>query len=183
MKLTRKMLATSVIAAAGAIPLALGLSATAVADPVAAPAPVPSVPGLPFLQQLASNPAAATQLMQGLTSMLGTAQAAAPAAVTPPPAATASVTLPQPPATLPGATAPLNIPAAPASPATTPASGQSTTPALPFVGDLAKLMPAGTPLAGLLPTSAPATAPAPAAAPAASAPAGPSMLMPLSALP
>jgi hypothetical protein len=78
MKFTRKMLATSMIAAAGAIPVALGLSATAAAEP-AAPAPTPGVPGLPFLQQLATNPAAATSLMQGFTSLLGTAQAAAPA--------------------------------------------------------------------------------------------------------
>ncbi len=56
------------------------------------------MPGLPFIQQLASNPAAATQLMQGLTSMLGTAQAAPAAPVTRDAAttATASVTLPQP---------------------------------------------------------------------------------------
>ncbi|HYZ66608.1 MAG TPA: hypothetical protein VE666_02195, partial [Mycobacterium sp.] len=65
MKFTRKMLASSMIAAAGAIPIALGFSATAAADPAAPPAPAPSVPGLPFLQQLATNPAAATTLMQG----------------------------------------------------------------------------------------------------------------------
>src|SRR3954452_23357399 len=146
MKLTRKMLATSVIAAAGAIPLALGLSATAAADPAVAPEPTPGVPGLPFLQQLASNPAAATQLMQGLTSLLGAAQGAPAAAATPPPAATASLTLPQ-------------APAAPAAPAAAPAA-----PALPLVGDRAKRMPAGTPLAGLLPSSTPALAPAATAA-------------------
>ena len=66
MKFTRKMLATSMIAAAGATGVALGLSATAAAEP-AAPAPAPSLPGLPFLQQLATNPAAASQLMQGLS--------------------------------------------------------------------------------------------------------------------
>ena len=84
MKFTTKMLATSMIAAAGAAGVALGLSATAAAEP-AAPAPAPSVPGLPFLQQLASNPAAATQLMQGFTSLLGAApQAAAPRRSEPP---------------------------------------------------------------------------------------------------
>ena len=83
MKFTRRTLATSMIAAAGAAGVALGLSATAAADPAAAapapaaPAPAPSVPGLPFLQQLATNPAAATQLIQGLTSMLGGAMAVA----------------------------------------------------------------------------------------------------------
>ena len=108
MKLTRKMLATSMIAAAGATAVALGLSATAAAEP-AAPAPTPGVPGLPFLQQLATNPAAATSLMQGFTSLLGSATTpAAAAAPATPPEATASVTLPQPPAALPGAAAPLN---------------------------------------------------------------------------
>ena len=110
MKFTRKMLATSMIAATGAMGLALGLSATAAADP--APAPTPGVPGLSLLQQLATNPGTATTLMQGLTSFLGTAQtaatpAAAPAA--PAPAATASLTLPQAPAA-PAAAAPLAAP-------------------------------------------------------------------------
>ena len=171
------MLATSVIAAAGAIPVALGLSATAAAEP-AAPAPAPSVPGLPFLQQLAANPAAATQLMQGFTSLLGSAQAAAPATATPPPAATASVTLPQPPTALPGPAAPLNTLATTAAPAAAPQNLLTSVP-----GALASLMPAGTPLAGLLPTAATApaaAAPAAAAAvPAATAP----LMMPLSALP
>ncbi|HKP40397.1 MAG TPA: hypothetical protein VJV41_05250, partial [Mycobacterium sp.] len=94
MQFTRKMLATSMITAAGATGVALALSATAAADPVAAPAPSPAVPGLPFLQQLASNPAAATQLMQGLTSVLGMVQPAAAAPATAPPAASASVNLP-----------------------------------------------------------------------------------------
>ena len=75
MKFTRKMLATSMIAAAAAAGLSLGLSATAAAEP-AAPAPAPSVPGLPFLQQLVTNPAAASQLVQGLTSVLSGMQAA-----------------------------------------------------------------------------------------------------------
>ena len=153
MKFTSKMLATSVIAAAGAAGLALGLSATAAAEP-AAPAPAPTLPGLPFLQQLATNPAAATQLMQGLTSVLSGAQAAAPAAAapaTPAPAATASVTLPQP-------AAPAAAPAAAAAPATAPQnlipSGEMNVPNVPFLpvplpqqlsfpGDLAALMPSG----------------------------------------
>ncbi|HEX2285574.1 MAG TPA: hypothetical protein VHI10_12265, partial [Mycobacterium sp.] len=136
---TRKMFATTMIAAAGAVSAALALSATASAQP-AAPAPSPAVPGLPFIQQLASNPAAATQLMQGFTSLLGGAQApAAPA--TPPPAATASVTLPQPPTALPG------MPAASTAPATT--APQNLLSSLPT--GLASLMPAGTPLTGLLP--------------------------------
>jgi hypothetical protein len=161
MKFTRKLLATSMITAAGAAGVALGLSATAAADPAAA-APGPSIPGLPFLQQLASNPAAATQLIQGLTSMLGGMQAAAPA--TPAPAATASLTLPQ-----------------PATPAAAPA-------AVSFPGDLAGLMPAGL-LAAAKPAALAAAAPAAVAPAAAAVPAAlPSaglapLLMPLSALP
>ncbi len=69
---TRKLAATTMIAAAGAVTAAVALSATAGAQP-AAPAPTPGVPGLPFIQQLASNPAMATQLVQGFTSMLNTA--------------------------------------------------------------------------------------------------------------
>jgi hypothetical protein len=181
MKITKKTLATSMIAATGATAVALGLSATAAAEP-AAPVPMPSVPGLPFLQQLATNPAAATSLMQGFTSLLGSAQtAAAPAAAAP--AATASVTLPQPPAAIPGAAAPLNTLATATAPATAPQNLLTSVPSA-----LASLMPAGTPLAGLLPSAA--TAPA-AAAPAAAAPAATissgtglaPMLIPLSALP
>nr|WP_090339393.1 hypothetical protein [Mycolicibacterium malmesburyense]CRL67678.1 hypothetical protein CPGR_00542 [Mycolicibacterium malmesburyense] len=192
---TGKLFATTMIAAAGAVSAALALSATASAQP-AAPAPAPSVPGLPLIQQLASNPAAATQLMQGVTSLLNTAQApAAPAAT--PPSATASVTLPQPPSALPG------MPQAPAAPAAAP----STAPANPadllsnLPTGLASLLPEGTPLTGLLPAAtqaatpsaaAPAAAAPAAAAPAAAAPAAapalPSagmapLLMPLSALP
>jgi hypothetical protein len=147
---------------------------------------MPSVPGLPFLQQLATNPAAATSLMQGFTSLLGTAQTAAAPVVAPaaaPPAATASVTLPQPPAAIPGAAAPLNTLATATAPATAPQNLLTSVPSA-----LASLMPAGTPLAGLLPSAA--TAPA-AAAPAAAAPAATissgtglaPMLIPLSALP
>ncbi|MGV0793434.1 hypothetical protein [Mycolicibacterium sp. XJ1819] len=164
---TGKLFATTMIAAAGAVSAALALSATAGAQPAPTP-PAPAVPGLPFLQQLA-NPAAATQLMQGVTTLLGSAQTpAAPA--TPPPSATASVTLPQP-SSLPGAAAPLNTPATTA-PATTP---QNVLSGLPT--GLASLMPQGLPLSGLLP-SAPATTPA---APVATAPAP--VFSPLSALP
>ncbi|MDO3639703.1 hypothetical protein Q2100_28435, partial [Mycolicibacterium sp. KC 300] len=62
MKFTRKAFATSVIAAVGAVPLALAFSAVATAQP-AAPAPVPAVPGL---EQLANAP----QMLQGMASAL-----------------------------------------------------------------------------------------------------------------
>ncbi len=45
MHFTRKLFAASMIAAAGAIPVALALSAPAMADPV--PAPAPAIPGIP----------------------------------------------------------------------------------------------------------------------------------------
>ncbi|MCV7162821.1 hypothetical protein H7J55_35720, partial [Mycolicibacterium brisbanense] len=102
MKLTWKALSTSMIAAAGAVPVALALSATAAADP--APAPAPAVPNLPIVNELASVPALAPQLLQGVTSTL-TGGAPAAQAPAPAPAATASVTLPQMPGTAP-ATAP-----------------------------------------------------------------------------
>ena len=60
---TTKLLATTMIAAAGAITAALTLSATAAAEP-AAPPTIPGVPGLPFIDQLASAPAVAPQLLQ-----------------------------------------------------------------------------------------------------------------------
>ena len=179
MKFTSKMLATSVITAASAAGLALGLSATAAAEP-AAPAPAPTLPGLPFLQQLATNPAAASQLMQGLTSVLSGAQAAAPAAA---PRHTRAgrnrvghSSAACSPAAAPAAAA---RPAAAAAPATAPQnlipSGEMNVPNVPFLpvplpqqlsfpGDLAALMPSG-----LIPAATPAAAPA-AAAPAAAAP-------------
>lgn len=178
---TRKLFATTLFAAAGAASAALALSATAAAQP-AAPAPAPGVPGLPFIQQLASNPAAATQLMQGFTSLLGNAQTAAAPAATPP-GATASITLPQTPSTLPG------MPAASATPAT-PAASQPQNALSGLPTGLASLMPEGNPLTGLLPVATNAALPsAPAAtAPAAAAPALPSagmapLMVPLSALP
>ena len=135
---TRKLFATTMIAAAGAVTAALALSATAAAQP-AAPAPTPGVPGLPFIQQLASNPAAATQLMQGFTSLMNTtATPAAATPATPPPAATASITLPQTPPGLPAAAAPVSTAAAPA---TNPAD--LLTQAASPLSSLASLMPAG----------------------------------------
>ncbi|PRC45535.1 hypothetical protein C6A85_94670, partial [Mycobacterium sp. ITM-2017-0098] len=58
---TRKLFATTMIAAAGAVSASVAFSAAAAAQPAPAPAPAPAVPGLPMLQQLAANPAAAAQ--------------------------------------------------------------------------------------------------------------------------
>jgi hypothetical protein len=196
MRFTRKLFATSMIAAACAVPGALLLSATAAADPVPAPAPaIPAMPNIPFLNNL--SPANAPAMLQGLASVFSGAAgapAAAPAAA-PAQTATASVTLPQAPATpaaaaLPAATAATPAAAAPAAPAAgLIPTAEVQLPQVPmnplplpqqvnFPGDLASLMPAGTPLANLLqksPAAVPAAAvPAVAAAvPAAAAPALP----------
>ena len=182
MHFARKALASSVIAAACAVPAALLLSATASADPVPA---VPAMPNIPFLNGI--SPATAPQMLQGLASAFtGAAQpAAAPAAA---PAATASVTLPAaaaPAATPAASTLPGLLPAA-AAPAAVPAAQpaglvptaevqlpQVANNALPlpkelsFPGDLTSLLPPGLPLAGLLPRSPAAVPVATAVAPAA----------------
>ncbi|VEG57271.1 Uncharacterised protein [Mycolicibacterium aurum] len=197
---TRKLFATTMIAAAGAVSAAVAFSAAAVAQPAPAPAPAPAVPGLPFLQQLAANPAAATQLMQTFANVMGTAPAATatttPATPVSGPGATASINLPQPINTMQGTVpgAPVTpalpglvpvgntttVPPSEASaPATSPLDGLTESLGLP-AGGLASLLPAGNPLAGLLPGGT--TTPAPVAAPA-PAPAAPTLFTPLAALP
>ncbi|PRC60577.1 hypothetical protein C6A85_17510, partial [Mycobacterium sp. ITM-2017-0098] len=79
----------------------VAFSAAAAAQPAPAPAPAPAVPGLPMLQQLAANPAAAAQLMQSFAGVFGGGAPAATATTTPAtpvsgPGATASINLPQP---------------------------------------------------------------------------------------
>ncbi|MBO0679558.1 hypothetical protein JRC04_19010 [Mycolicibacterium sp. S2-37] len=168
MKLHRKMLATSMIAAAGAVPLAVVLSTTAAAQP----APTPPVPAIPFLDQLGNAPA----LLQNLASALapaGSATGVSPAAATAPaPGATASITLPQTPAV------------------TSPVGSPSTLPGMPgaaAANPLAALMPAGSALSSLLPAATPATTPALPVLPAATGGPAPSLPMgtifPVSALP
>jgi hypothetical protein len=195
---TRKLFATTMIAAAGAVSAAVAFSAAAVAQPAPAPAPAPEVPGLPFLQQLAANPAAATQLMQGFTNLMGTAPAATatttPATPVAGPGATASINLPQPINTMQGTvptpalpgvvpTMPVgNTTTVPATEATAPAASplSGLTDSLGLPGGLASLLPAGNPLASLLPAGNVA-APAPAAP--APAPTVPPLFTPLAALP
>jgi len=181
MPLARKLFATSLIAAACTVPGALLFTPTASAEPAPPPAPIlPALPNWPFLTGL--SPANAPALIQSLaTAFTGAPAAVAPAA--PAPAAAAPVTLPQAPA-LPAA--PI-APVAPAAPLATAAPAQGLVPSaevnlpqvplaptplpqqLNFPADLTSLIPAGIPLANLLP--APAAAPAPAPAPAAPAPA------------
>ena len=75
---TGKMLATSMIAAAGAVPVAIALSAVAAADPAPA-APAPVVPGTPLVNELAQAP---VQALSGVTQALTSgAPAAAPGGV------------------------------------------------------------------------------------------------------
>lgn len=203
---TRKLFATTMIAAAGAVTAALAFSPAAAAQPAPAPAPAPApeFPGLPMLQQLAANPAAATQLMQSFAGILGGGAPATTATTTPAtpvsgPGATASISLPQPVNTMQGtvpttaavpglpglvSTVPVGntttVPAtAPAAPAVTPLDGLTDSLGVP--GGLASLLPAGNPLASLLPTGT--TAPVAAAPVAAPAPAEPTIFTPLAALP
>lgn len=175
------------IAGAGAVATALMLSPAAVAEPAPPPpAPAPAVPNIPFVNQLAGIPAAAPQLIQGLASAFtgGGAPSTLPVDPIVPGAPTA--------------TASLNLPQAPGAAAALPAAAAAA-PAMAGVQNLmpqalASLMPAGTPLAGLLPQTAPAaTAPVPGvpAAPGvpASSPADAAaqslvpMFLPVSALP
>lgn len=197
MEFTRKLFATSMIVAGGAISVALALSPAAAAQPAPAPVP-PAVPGMPMMNQLANAP----QLLQGLASALtGTAT---PAPVTPAPTATAALTLPQSPLPATPAMAPSTAPAlaTPAAPGLLP-TGQVNVPDVPllpvplpqqvsFPGDLASLMPFGglmpnyssTPAVPATASVAPATAPvAPATTPATSAAGLAPLLIPLSGLP
>jgi len=181
------------IAGAGAVATALMLSPTAVAEPAPpapAPAPAPAMPNIPFMNQLAGLPAAAPGLIQGLASAFtgGGGQSTLPVdPITPaaPPVASASLNLPQ---------APGVATALPAAAAAAPAVAgvQNMVPE-----GLASLIPAGTPLAGLLPqtgAAAPAATPGVPAAPGvpgvpASSPADAAaqslvpMFLPVSALP
>ena len=81
---TGKLFATTMIAAAGAVSTALALSTSAAAEPAPAPVPDPEPAGLAYLQQLAANPATATELIQTFTSALGTPTAAVTPATSPP---------------------------------------------------------------------------------------------------
>ena len=86
MNRTRKLLVSTMIAAAGAAS-ALALSGTAAADPVV---PAPVNPGTQLLTSLGSMGSAAPQLMQTLASAMSGTAAPAAAPATPPPGATAS---------------------------------------------------------------------------------------------
>ena len=103
MKRTGKLLVSTMIAAAGAVSTALALSTTAAAEP--APPTNPGVPGMEILSQLSNVQAAAPQVIQSIASALAGTPATPVTPAAPRPGATASVTLPQPPA-LPAAATP-----------------------------------------------------------------------------
>ena len=180
MKFTRRMLATSMIAAASATGLALGLSATAAAEP-AAPAPRPG----PERARSAVPPAARDQSGRGDAAHAGLHVAAQRRAgrrprcrrptctgrngVGHPSAACGSGRRARAPAAAPAV--PAAAPAAAAAPATAAQnlipSGEVNVPSVPFLpvplpqqvsfpGDLAALMPSG-----LMPGAKLAAAPAP----------------------
>ncbi|PJK18634.1 hypothetical protein CSX11_30125, partial [Mycobacterium goodii] len=87
MKFTWKAISTGMIAAAGALPVAVALSGAANAEPV--PVPPAPMPNLPVVNQVAGLPGAAPQLLQGVASALTGTPAQAPA---PQPTAQATLT-------------------------------------------------------------------------------------------
>ena len=169
MKRTGKLLVSTMIAAAGAVSTALALSTTAAAEP--APPANPGVPGMEILSQLSNVQAAAPQVIQSIASALAGTPATPVTPAAPAPGATASVTLPQPPA-LPAAATPA---AARRPPAAAPGNLLSNVPLLSALPDqlatpasLAKLLPSGVPMPNLgapAATAPIATAPLVATAP------------------
>ena len=194
-----KLFAANAIAAAGLGAAAIALSPSAAADPIIPP--VPSVPGLGMIQQLASNPAGVGAVLQTAASALsGASSIIGGPAATPilgGPAATpilggpAAGTLPVSPIDMTGA-----LPAAPAAAGVTPmiptqTLGQTVLPMLNqfgIPGSLASLAPSNMPFpiqigdaAGVAPAGAavPLTAPAATAQIAVAPPAGGTAISPL----
>ncbi|MGV0990834.1 MAG: hypothetical protein ACOYBX_06950 [Mycobacterium sp.] len=186
-----KLFAANAIAAAGLGAAAIALSPSAVADPIIPP--VPAVPGLGMIQQLASNPAGVGAVLQTAASALSGASsiiggpAAAPSILGGP----AAGTLPVSPIDVTGA-----LPAVPAAAGVAPmiptqTLGQTVLPLLNqfgIPGSLASLAPSNVPFpiqigdaAGVAPAGAavPLTAPAATAQIAVAPPAGGTAISPL----
>ena len=159
-----KLLAANAIAAAGLGAAAIALSPSAAADPIIPP--VPNVPGLNMIQQLATNPAGVGAVLQTAASAISGA-----GSIIGGPAAS---TLPVSPIDVTG-TAPAAIPSAPASavPPMVPSGtlGQTVLPLLNqfgIPGNLAGLAPSNVPFpiqVGDKLGISPAAPAAPAAAP------------------
>lgn len=175
-----KLFAANAIAAAGLGAAAIALSPSAAAEPVIPP--VPGVPGLGMIQQLASNPAGVGAVLQTAASALSGASSiiGGPAASTLP---VSPIDVPGAlPSTLPGAlpgALPSALPGAvPAASAVTPmipgqSLGQTVLPLLNqfgIPGSLANLAPANMPFPIQIADSAAAAPAAPLTAPAATAP-------------
>ncbi|HLR99186.1 MAG TPA: hypothetical protein VK069_06275 [Mycolicibacillus parakoreensis] len=188
MSMTRSLLtATAVVVGTSTAMLTGG-----VARADTAPAPNPTPPAVPAIEQLANLPATAPMMLQDVAAKLGQGPATAPA--TPPPAASASVNVPQP-------HLPSQVPATAVNPATTPNNSLvpntsvnlPNVPGLPvplpqqvsFPGDLTSLLPgvpATTPRTPAAPRVTPGMAPGavPGAVTTPAAPSAPSALAPTS---
>lgn len=156
-----KLFAANAIAAAGLGAAAIALSPSAAADPIIPP--VPNVPGLNMIQQLATNPAGVGAVLQTAATALNGASAII--------GGPAASTLPVSPIDVTGAT-----PAVPAAPAAAPmiptqSLGQTVVPLLNQFGipaNLANLAPSDMPFPIQLGDKlgvAPAAPAAPVAAP------------------
>ncbi|WP_299565145.1 hypothetical protein [uncultured Mycolicibacterium sp.] len=174
MRLTKKLLAASVLTAGGAISIAMTFSATAAAQPAPAPAPPgPAAPSIPFMEQLAAAAANAPQLLQSAAAALSGQTAANAPAATPSVPATGGM-----PVSAPIVKQPATV-VAPGVP--NPATALTQLPAQ-FPGNLTNLLPTGAPALGNLAPTAPAD-PAAATAPVAEGGLPLQQLSPLSALP
>lgn len=192
MSMTRSLLTATAVVVGTSTAMLMG----GVARADTAPAPNPTPPGVSAIEQLANIPATAPMMLQDAAAKL---QGPATAPVAPPPAASASVNVPQP--HLPG-----QVPATALNPAVAPNSTMApnasvklpTVPGLPvplpqelaFPGNLTSLLPGMPATSPAVPATSPAVPAAPAvvpgmvpsAVPSAVTPSAPSAQAPTSTL-